>query len=96
MRTSIRFTVAGDIKLRANVSGCLDRPGGMNIAQTLLYVIRALHIWELLISDTLADGKHRKAIWRPKQNRQKSVYAGLNFIWRKKDGDIIHGFVQAY
>jgi hypothetical protein len=43
MRTSI---VADDIKSRENVSGCLDRPGGMNIARTLLYVIRALPIHE--------------------------------------------------
>ena len=32
MRTSICFTVAGDIKSRKKVSGCLDRPGGMDTA----------------------------------------------------------------
>lgn len=40
MRTSIRFTHAGDINSRENVSGYLDSRGGMNIARTLfqLYV----------------------------------------------------------
>jgi hypothetical protein len=60
------------------------------------WVLKKLDTWQLLISATLAAGKRRKATRRPKQNRQKSVYAGLHFIWRKQDGDILHGFVQAY
>ena len=46
MRTSI---VAGDIKSRENVSACLDRLEGMNIARTSLYVIRALPIHEICL-----------------------------------------------
>jgi hypothetical protein len=44
MRASIRFIVPGNIKSRENLSGRLERPGGMNIARTLFYVIPALHI----------------------------------------------------
>jgi hypothetical protein len=44
MRTSVRFTLAGDIKSREDVSGYLDSRGGMNIARTLLHVIRTLPI----------------------------------------------------
>jgi hypothetical protein len=83
-RTPIRFTVAGDFKSRENVSGCLDRPGGMNIARTLLYVILALpiHYSCLFLKPSLAVNIVRLFEAPPpqKKNRQESVDACLYFI----------------